>query len=508
MNTEVLYQLFEQATTAVVIYQEQRGIIYTNPCAESLTGLKKEHIYPTPLTTLFPSNANEEFLAHLGAFRKSFYYAKARLLLQQHAYVHADLSVHLLSRSSPNQRVFQLNIYPIRSGEDDSNSGPEGRASSEKADTLQLLNVLRKKTDLPLNALDSLLQRLVSMQPRTDQLPLLHSMLQSGQQLKHIVRDILLYAELEYGKHPPAPVLFNLEQFVDELQDTYRQEAAENSNQLTIQGKATATLYIADTTQLKVMLSKLIENALRFTRQGKIRLMVQELPSTSRSSEVQIKFTVADNGIGIEAADLPDVTKAFFSRKAPWENENTGCGLGLSIVQLMANSWGGTLEIVSDTLGTHVHLVLPIQSGGTFSGSDASLTADHHVGKASLKGLRLLYVEDLLPNHFLMEGLCSIWEISLDTAFNGKEALNKLYQNAYDIILMDLNMPVMNGYVTSQKIRETSDTSHRDIPIIALSGSVTPDTRQLVDKCGMNDLLSKPIKPAELLQKLTSYANI
>ena len=131
MNKEVLYQFFEQATTAVVIYQEQRGIIYMNPCAESLTGLKREHIYQKPLTALFPLNVNEEFLTHLGAFRKSFYYAKARLLLQHHTYIQAGLSVHLLSQTSPNQRVFQLSIYPIRSGEDDSYSLPEGRVFSE-----------------------------------------------------------------------------------------------------------------------------------------------------------------------------------------------------------------------------------------------------------------------------------------------------------------------------------------------------------------------------------------
>ncbi len=124
----------------------------------------------------------------------------------------------------------------------------------------------------------------------------------------------------------------------------------------------------------------------------------------------------------------------------------------------------------------------------------------------SLEGLKVLYVEDVIPNQLLMEGLSDKWDVQLDTALNGLEALQKVKNNQYDLILMDIQMPEMDGYEATREIRNLQDSHYENIPIIALTASVSDNTRERIQEMGMNDYISKPINPKSLHQKLAELA--
>lgn len=499
MNEAVLFKLFEQASTAIVVYQEGTGIRYANPHALTILGISKQKLQSLMLEDFFSPDHNQGLFSQLGSDQRSFVYRNARLYLQGQLPISADLSIQTLSRSGGVGHTFQFNIYPHIAH---SHAGQPSADTTDftQVNTTELLSVIHKQTDMPLHALNSLVNRLLQMQPRSDQLPFLHSMLQSGEQLRYNLDEILLYADLLYRRYNPEPAApFQPGRFLEELEQEYRQRAEISGNMLVVESMVRETSYTGNQEALRLMLSKLLDNALRFSRSGQVKLQVRE--ESQGAGQALLNFSVEDDGIGMDDEKLKLATHPFVSWKPPWEQENFHSGLGLSIVQMLARICGGNFELYSRPGKTVARITIPCRTDARQLEPDLSREELYH---KSLKGLRMLYVEDLMPNHFLMEGLCSIWQISLDTAYNGREALSKFYKNSYDVVLMDLNMPLMNGYDASLQMRQSSDIIRQSVPIIAVTGSASSRKLKNLKEYGIDDVLTKPIKPDLLYQKLTS----
>jgi signal transduction histidine kinase len=500
MNQEVLYQLFEEATTAIIIYQQQRGIRYMNPRARSLLSTNQGSLLSYSLHDLFQLHSNRELLDRLKNKPKSFTYQNATISVRGMPSITTDISVYALNRSEEGQYTFQLNLYPKNTTKT-INHKPD---TNYALVTSKLLEVMRQQTEMPLSALDNLLHRLLEESPREDQLPIINSMLESGEQLRRIVQNILLYARLTSGKYSPKIEIFSPLKIVEELKVNFRPELQKQGSQLLVSADISQSdCYRGDLVAFREMLSQLLDNAVRFTQHGQVQLSIS--CASGDTNQIRLHVAVTDNGPGIPTNLRDKVISPFVSDKPSWEQENQHSGLGLSIVRLLAEQSSGRLNLQHEPTGTRAALSLPYLA---VKDSESRLSPGENKPGDALEGLRVLYAEDLLPNHFLMEGLCAIWGVTLDTAYNGREAVDKFFNNPYDVILMDLNMPVMSGLDASQQIRSTTDPRKRSVPIIAVSGSASPQVRQHIQENGINDILSKPIQPNELYQKLSNYANV
>jgi CheY-like chemotaxis protein len=498
MNQEVLYQLFEQATTAIVIFQEQ-DICYLNSQALALLNTERHHMYGRSLQALFPAHRNHELFVRLQHEKRSFSYQNATIQVQDAFPLTADLSIHKLTSSNNHVPAFQLNIYPR---DMESTAHKEGSLSSANA----LLEVLRQQTTMPLSALENLLHRLLEKKPRQDQLPLIHSMLHSGEALKSTVQDILLYAELLYDKYRLQHEEFSPLKVVNELESVFRPKAEAQNKQLAVVRNSISQhdIFVGDPLAFRHIIYHLLDSAVRFTRHGMVQVELNTDTIDHNKVLLQVSVDVEDDGSGIPNEASEQATASYASGQSLNKQNDFHSGLGLSIMKMLSAKCGGNFSLQTTSAKTLTKISLPYRQ--------AIVPKTRQVLKAQsknpLQGLRLLYVEDLLPNHFLMEGLCAIWDISLDTAFNGQEAIGKFYGNPYDIILMDLNMPLMNGYDTSREMRNTTNHQKRSVPIIAVTGSISSEARRSIRDHGIDDILTKPIKPDELYQKLTTYAKI
>ena len=350
----------------------------------------------------------------------------------------------------------------------------------------------------PLNAIVGIADLLLASAPQADQRKLLETLKFSSDNLAALVNDILSYSKLESGTISFDAKPFNLTSFVQGVKLTYQNLA--NSKgvkfRLLLEDNFPETV-VGDANRLGQILNNLLNNALKFTNEGQIVLggYVEDLSE----NQCTLLFEVADSGVGIAADQLSRVFEPYQQASADTERRYGGTGLGLSIVKTLVERQQGRVTVDSqEGTGTTFRIWLPFKLP-TSGEPDASASLSDY---ASLGGLRVLYVEDTIPNQLLMEGFANRWDVSLDTALDGLIALEKIKQQHYDVILMDIQMPHMDGFEATQQIRDLSDPHYRDIPIIALSASVSEETRHRIRQVGMDDYLPKPLNPQQLHTKL------
>jgi CheY-like chemotaxis protein len=209
---------------------------------------------------------------------------------------------------------------------------------------------------------------------------------------------------------------------------------------------------------------------------------------------------VTDNGIGIEPGKQQLIFERFTQANAEITREFGGSGLGLAITKKLLNLQDSDIHVESEPgKGSKFYFVLHFK----FADADATKnTLQPEQGNANLNGVRVLLVEDVEFNVFVAEKMLKNWGAIVDIADNGLKAVEKAKCNEYDIILMDLQMPVMDGYTASRRIREFNN---RNVPIVALTASASVDIQQKVYDFGMTDYLAKPFNPEELFETIYKY---
>jgi len=258
--------------------------------------------------------------------------------------------------------------------------------------------------------------------------------------------------------------------------------------------KAIPEVLVGDPVRLHQIILNLVSNAVKFTAKGKIYASVRLLSNNDDNASVQ--FSIKDTGIGIAEEKIGRIFENFQQASSGTSRLYGGTGLGLAIVKQLVESQGGTIQVTSK-----------INAGSTFSfilnfQKTNEKAADEIIDEEfdeEIKNLKVLVVEDIPLNQLLMKTLLDDFGFERDIADNGRIAIEKLRSKAYDIILMDLQMPEMNGFEATDYIR---NTMHSDIPIIALTADVTTVD---LDKCkyvGMNDYIAKPVDERILYSKI------
>lgn len=323
----------------------------------------------------------------------------------------------------------------------------------------------------------------------------------SGENLMAIINDILDLSKIEAGMMRITKGIFSINGLVNSVETFFMERAKEKG--LTISSKISPSIpdtLHGDATRLTQILVNLIGNAIKFTHQGTISIEIYNKQQTGH--EVVVGFKVSDTGIGIDKEKLSEVFERFNQGEDSTTRNYGGTGLGLSIVKSLIQLQNGEIEVMSEQgKGTTFHFYVPYGIAKEQFTTIPAVDTQYFTDKPNTP-LKVLVVDDNAINQSLMKHLLSQWNIDFDTSFNGLEAVEYLKNNDCDLVLMDIQMPQMDGYVATQKIREEL---HLNTPIIAMTAHALAGEREKCMSRGMNEYISKPIKEDELFKLISRF---
>ena len=370
-------------------------------------------------------------------------------------------------------------------------------ASQEKAN---FLSVMSHEIRTPINAVIGISHLLLDNNPREDQLNNLQTLKFSSQNLLSLVNDVLDFSKIEAGKIEFEKTEFDLRFNLTNLVKTFdfKTTKSEVKFELDIEEKLPHNL-IGDPGRLTQILINLVGNAFKFTSEGVIILKVTTSPAFNE--KIKINFDIQDTGIGISNDKLDHIFESFSQEKSDTTRKYGGTGLGLAITKRLVELQNGEISVQSEIgKGTTFSFSIDYEIGKKEKQEQSISTVSNEI--KDLTGLRLLLVEDNQFNVMVVKQFLSKWGLEITHASNGLEAYEFAKENTYDIILMDLQMPEMDGYEATKKIRALEEKRHQEVPIIALTAEALSDVKSKVLEAGMNDYITKPFNPTELNTKI------
>ncbi len=327
---------------------------------------------------------------------------------------------------------------------------------------------------------------------------------QSGEQLRNLIDDILDISKIEMGRLKTQSNRFDFNKIIEYLLDTYAVKSESNNISFKIKkDKNIPQFLVGDKIRLTQILTNLLDNAFKFTHQGSIVLDVKLLERKSKN--LKLEFTVADTGIGIQEEKLQSIFDSFIQTHDM--NVYGGTGLGLSIVKSLIHLMHGTIHVES-TLdkGSTFKCIFTFEFSANQKEENPIEIKPKKISEG--KKYNILIADDLDSNQLLlMKILADYGKYYVDIVGNGDQVIERLHQNNYDLILMDLKMPKMDGYETTRFIRKSVIEEIKDIPIIALTANVSPLEKEVCLGIGMNDYIAKPFEEKELIRKINKLLN-
>lgn len=330
----------------------------------------------------------------------------------------------------------------------------------------------------------------------------LNAIKHSAENLKVIINDILDLAAIESGKLRFEKIPFNLHDLLPSLIGMFAYQAKEKKLKLDYKiDPSLNKILLGDPVRLNQILINLISNAVKFTHSGSIQILCSAWEKQKKGCYVRIQVT--DTGVGVPSDKLDTIFESFSQADASVTRKYGGSGLGLTIVKQLVELQKGTIQVESEE---HRGSTFIVSIPYTFAKSERlkktfiPKTTGSLAAKAG-DGMRVLLVEDNDINRLYAKSILHQWNCVVDIAENGLVAIEKIKYNLYDVVLMDVQMPVMDGYEATRAIR-LMDSHMRHAPIVALTANATKTD---IEKClssGMNDYLPKPFSPDDLHRKI------
>jgi CheY-like chemotaxis protein len=253
-----------------------------------------------------------------------------------------------------------------------------------------------------------------------------------------------------------------------------------------------------DSVRLAQILYNLVGNAIKFTAKGQVTVITTV--TAEQENCVELLFTVTDTGIGIPEEKQQQIFEAFTQASSSTTRVYGGAGLGLAITKMLVELQGGTISLKSRVNeGSTFSVRLKFGKGSKNAGPKQPTREDSF---NVFKGVRVLLVEDDAINQKIISKLLSSWGACLETASNGKIAVRMIRENKYQLVLMDLQMPEMDGFHTTMKIRNLKGNYFQELPILALTSSAFEEDLERICSSGMNGYVIKPFRPVDLNHKI------
>jgi signal transduction histidine kinase/CheY-like chemotaxis protein len=364
----------------------------------------------------------------------------------------------------------------------------------------------------PLNGVLGMLQLLTNSPLDERQRKYVKMAQDSGNSLLVVINDILDFSKIEAGKVELVPKPFSLRQTLENVAGLFRQLAEDKNIGISLQiDERLPDVLVGDEARIRQILFNLIGNAVKFTEKGKVETEVYPLGDVSNPEKMRLLMVVSDTGIGIPAEKLDDVFENFTQVESTFVKRHKGTGLGLGIVKRLVALMNGNISVDSrEGRGTSVYFCLELERAdrGDMAEYREMRRFERVQGSGkNRRGLKVLLAEDNLVNQLAAKMIIERLGHTVETAENGRRALEMLAANSFDLVIMDIQMPVMNGIEATLAIRDSDGANGVDpeIPIIAMTAHAMKGDRETFLSQGMNDYIPKPVDADELARLLAKY---
>lgn len=379
----------------------------------------------------------------------------------------------------------------------------EELAKSTKAKS-EFLATMSHEIRTPMNAILGMTHLLKQDSPRKDQVEPINILDFSGKTLLSLIDDVLDFSKIEAGKIEFESIEFEINKLINVIMESFKATASNKGIELEKEiEEGIPNALVGDPARLTQILNNLVSNALKFTEEGEVKVKVNLV--SDYDDAVRLRFSIIDTGIGIDEERVDSIFESFTQASQNTKRLFGGTGLGLTISKQLAELQGGEISVESEEgKGSTFMVELTFDKA-----ADPSDVKEHDAKESDghgMTGLKVLLAEDNIVNQKVMIRFLERWNIEMEVVNNGEEALEALKNSHFDVILMDLQMPKMDGYEATEQIRKLDDPYKRKTPIIALTAAALKEVREKVYAAGMNDFVTKPFNPVDLEQKLFDYA--
>jgi|688.fasta_scaffold54236_1 PAS domain S-box-containing protein len=370
---------------------------------------------------------------------------------------------------------------------------------SSKAKAMFLAN-MSHEIRTPLNGIVGMAEQLAQSQLDADQRYFIDIMRSASSTLLSIINDVLDISKIESGKFSIEITPFNLNETIRRTLSIFGEKAKQTNISLDIElMDDRGIMHLGDPHRLSQVLFNIVGNAMKFTQAGYVR--VTSNLSRGENDICFVSFSIEDTGVGMDIAYLTKVFEAFTQEDASITRKFGGSGLGLSIARSIVHIMGGTIEIESEKgKGTRVNIRIPMRISNEKTKQDIVEMTDL---QKSLKGLRILAVEDNELNRMVLQVILKKCEVVVTIAHNGQEAIKLIQEQEFDLVLMDVQMPIVDGLEATKYIREELKLS---TPIIGLSANAMREEVEICKQAGMNDYLVKPYSERVLVEVMKKWS--
>lgn len=471
--------------------------------------------------TLFKGKAMESLSLEEGdVIGKSVFEIWNRLPVKLQDVKKALLGEEFIQLTQFNNSFFEVHYIPSRSA-DGTFTGVMGIATDitgHKEQEKELKNQIILSTETqrikeqflanmsheirtPIHGIIGITKIVLQSELKKEQNNYLNAIKKSADNLLVIINDILDFSKIEAEKMTFENTCFNLNDLINTIIELFKTRADEKNIKLVFEDDASLSQLVkGDPVRLSQIINNLIGNAIKFTHSGSVSLILNKIESNDKCT--MIGFRVKDTGIGIPQNKLATIFDSFSQAGNDIARKYGGTGLGLSIAKKLVELQGGTIHVESKVnAGTTFSFTIPFNNPepGEMETAEKKV-ADKHIDFK--KKIKMLVVEDNDINRLIINKHIIDWGFEHDVAENGVIALEKLQNNDYDLVLMDIEMPEMNGYEAAEKIRSTFSGDKKSIPILAMTAHATSTEKEKCYTAGMNDYVSKPFDPTEVKNKI------
>ncbi|WP_281990382.1 hybrid sensor histidine kinase/response regulator [Aquimarina aggregata] len=508
LNTTIL----ETAMDGVILVNSNGTVLNWNNQAENILELKREETIGRSVYSLVPRKLRyalqNSFSNYIKTGTDELINKRVETSVNRinGTVVHIELTI--IAIKTKEDFLFNAFFRDITSKKVIDNEIREAKVIAEKSAKAKsaFLSNMSHEIRTPLNVilgLTGILQKSDFSTPQVDKKNL-DGIQFSAENLLVLINDILDFSKIEAGKLTLHNTDFNVLELIHNLSRGFRIKADEKGIDYTVDiAPEVPKFIIGDQLRLNQILINLLGNAIKFTHEGKVTIEITV--GKILKNQITLNFAVKDTGVGIPKDKLASIFESFYQVHKPGKNKIEGTGLGLSISKQLIELQGGKLKAKSKPgIGSVFQFSIQYTKSQFKSTEKNQKRIISNQDTTDISGMRVLVVEDNKMNQFFLKQLLLNWNIEVHLAENGKIALEKIEHSVYDLILMDMHMPVMDGPETAMKIRKSPNAAIKQIPIIACSADVFPESKKKAIASGMDFYLTKPLSEKALEEVLFS----
>lgn len=502
-NQRLLEIVFKAATVGISLTNEEGIFVRLNQAFCDILGWEHEALLGENFTKIFKSDFQATALKLHDAFLKGTVTPPEEWVLRRKdgAKIHLSTSNSLYTDEKNNRFVVSVitDITDKKRAEADLVEAKSAAELAAKAKA-EFLSNMSHEIRTPMNAVIGLTELLLQSEKPELNKNYLESIKYSADNLLVIINDILDFSKIESGKITFETIDFSLRNVIEQLLRTFSFKAEEKGIILkTAVALNVPEIVLGDPFRLNQMLLNLMSNAVKFTRTGSIEVGAKV--KTIDGNKCTMAIWVRDTGIGIPEDKLEAVFESFTQAYTDTTRLFGGTGLGLAITRNLARLLDGEVEVVSEYgKGSTFTISLPYNISPSKNLSSPAIVSTKAI--KDFTGFKFLLVEDNKMNQFVAKQILQRWHAEVFLADNGQEALELMLQNEFDLVFMDLQMPIMGGFEAAANIRNgVTGERNKYIPIIALTADAFQETKLKVVESGMNGFISKPIDQDDFYSK-------